>query len=322
MPLSDIKQEIADVEGFDLDVAAENAKVLRLINRAAKELYDEHFLYLVERERIIVPPTDSQQITLEWDVGLLVACRRYTGRQKIDIQDMRPRYRERSWKEPYLGNPYLNIRFKQRQPYHTSFTNFGPMTISVPVAEATDIIVTIVGSTINAERTLESTTIPAGSTSATFTTAFTDIKELKKNRVTAGNVTLTDLDGNDISLIPNHLTTVSYPVFQILDRNELLGSSNNLMEILYKLPFTPFVNDADSFLDDHYDNAIYHKTREYVFEGQDDKDQQRIRASQKAMTQVEKINKQYIPNAESHIKYEKPVGTHVIQQLKAGIIGN
>lgn len=321
MSLQDIKLELAEVEGFDEDVSSENSRLLRFINRAARELYEEHYLYLAEREQVIVPEVDQQQITLPYYVEKLVAIRRYLGRQKIDIQDMRPRYRSRSWKEPYLGNPFLNIRFKQRQAYHTSWENFGPMTVSIPVVEATDIIVTIVGSTLNAVKVREQVTISAGNLSATFTKSFTDIDSLMKDRVTDNNVTLKDLDGNEVSELPNHLKTVSYPLFQVLDRYEELGSSNNLMEILYKLPFAPFVNNEDRFLDDKYDNAIYHKTREYLYEQQDDKDNQRIRAAQKAVASLEKVNKQYIPDAESNIKFTKPIGTAAIQQLKAGILG-
>lgn len=316
MSLKSIREELADTDG--LSASTQSVWLDRQINRAAKELHDEYYLYLAEREQVVKLDDDQQCITLPHYVDTLVACRRYQTRDKIDIESMRPRYRSDRWAEPFLGRPYNRFRFLQREALKRSYTNTAPFMVALSADAAADIVLTLVGETENAAKVTDTCTVVAGSRTASFTKSFRKVFEFTKAAVSTEDVTLKDVEGNILAVLPNNLTRVSYPVYQVLERTETHGTDQSFFEVLYKLKFEPLVNDNDTFLDESYDNALYHKVQEYIYEKQEGKDNQRVLASQKCAASIENINQQYISNPESVVHYPEGKGTLLHRAVKVG----
>src|SRR5207253_1562941 len=90
------------------------------------------------------------------------------------------------------------------------------------------------------------------------------VESIRKNILTNYDLSIRDVDGNELSIIPNILYAPSYVTLQVLDFEV---TSYYSVEILYKLAYYPFRFDEDEFIVGHsaYDKAIYWKYMEHEY---------------------------------------------------------
>lgn len=254
--LKDIITEVAGPLGLNPQISADRLLITSKINRAAKDLWEETDLIGSLLEQFFtIPATSNHEITLPHYVGNLRGVRSVNWKEKLNLFDMAPRY--------YYGHSFqsnLSWRIKNRSPLHTSITNSAPMVISIPTAETTRIIFYVNGTTTTAKRKQEQAIIEAGSTSVTLSSSFEEIFSFGKNIVTDRDCTLTDSDGNEMSVIPNILLDVTYPVIQILDKAFTSQNDAYVIECLFKQVSLPLINDYDQFVIPEYDDVISWKT--------------------------------------------------------------
>lgn len=319
--LSDIRSELVSDFGFAGSSETDKAYLNKLINDAIDEIYRDNELYLSEREQIFNVGADKQVITLPSEVDKVLAVRRYESRNKVAQEDMRPRYRSMGWAEPYLGYPYLKWRFKNRSCLKREFLNTAPFTYTINQPVTGGFTLTITGKTATASRIVETITFSDTDISKTGTVPFVEYHSIQKNTTTTQDVIVTDADGNEMAVLPNNATKVSYPYYQILDRYESISSGSTLVEVLYKLEQPKLVNDTDSFLDDIYDKAVYWKAAAFYFAKKPGDDSlQRAKAyGQKAEENLAATNESYMRNSTSEVIYAQAAGSKVLNAIKQGV---
>ena len=321
--LSDIRSELVTDHGINISTTGERVYVDNLINQALNEIYTNNELYLSEREQLFDIGSEYQIITLPHDVDKVLAVRRYTSRQRVKQEDMRPRYRSMSWAEPYIGHPYLAWRFKNRSCLKKEFLNVAPFTYTINQAIAAGFRITVTGRTNTASQVTEVITFGATDTAKTGTVAFTEYFSMQKSAVISQDVVVTDADGNEVSVIPNNVLRCSYPYYQVLDRNETYSTDNTLVEVLYKLKQSKLVNDTDIAMDEVYDKAIYYKASAMYYAKKPGEDSlNRALAYNEACEKLLKsINESYMRNSTSEIIYAPSVGSQVISAIRGGYDG-
>lgn len=257
MALSDILTRLKSEINVPLSTAEQRTWLLRVINRAAEQIWRSNDLVLALREQYIELPTDNSQVALPYYVGQLRGVRRPSidPRDPIRLHDMRPRYHYNSW-----GDMGINtFRIKQETPLAQSISSATPLTATIVEPQSTAVSIVISGSSNAAAVTSETLVIPAGSLSATATKVFVDYKTISKSARTTCDVTMTDAAGNVVSVIPNMLDKARYLLINVQEAGcfvYLAVSTCFCIELLYKPFFIPFYNDEDTFGCEGYDNEI------------------------------------------------------------------
>lgn len=320
--LSDIRSELVSDFGFSIATAEERAYVDKLVNDAAKELYNENELYLSEREQIFDVGSENQVIVMPSEVDKVLACRRYETRIRCGQEDMRPRYRSMGWSEPYLGYPYLKWRYKNRFPLKRQFTNTAPFTYTINEAVSGGFTLTITGKTNTAARITEVISFSGTDVTKTGTKAFVEYFDILKSRTISQDIVVTDADNNEMSVLPNNELRVTYPYYQILDRYESFSTDVTLVEVLYKLKFSKMIADTDSFLDDVYDKAIYWKAAAFYFAKKAGEDSlERAKAyGAKCVDALARINETYMRDSTGEIIYKPNTGSVIMNAVRNGTV--
>lgn len=228
--------------------------MLRFLNEAAYELYMQSDMpgSLVEQ---VFKVNGDQTISLPWYVGELRAIREYTSMIPWSINQMRPRYNQSNW-----SDFWRNWRLKNRQPLMAAITNEAGFIINVPVVESEPLTITITGSTPLA--TSVSETVIMTSTSATTINGFIEVTAVSKSRVTSYDVTVTDVDGGLMTVIPNTELQAWYQIVDVSTMPWLPTSTSSLdhyVELLYKKALQYLENDGDEFPAQGYDFIISNK---------------------------------------------------------------
>lgn len=262
MSLLYVLSELASETGMTISVASQRAYLISQINKAAYELYSKRDLNDALNEQLItfstVVDADGNQVqlaALPYYVWRLRAIRNYYTRRSVDFHDMRPRYKSDGWTESLLA-----FRQRKRAAIQRDILNAGPLMLSITAAETAAFTVSVVGSTANASRVQENITFAVGDTSKLSTNAFVTIDSISNLALHSSDVTVVDLDGNTLAVLPNNQFKSEYLIVQILDYVAVQPSVPYLVEILYKPVFTPLVNDGDEFQCSGYDDAIIWQT--------------------------------------------------------------
>lgn len=239
--------------GLNPSDESERAVLLRFANEAADELYAQSDMAGSLMEQVFKVNGD-QTISLPSYVGFLRAVREYSTFMPWNIMQMRPRYNQNNWKDIWRG-----FRLKGRQALQYSITNESIVTVIIPAADPS-LTVTITGSTTTASVISEELVMTAASVSTVR--SFTEITAFKKSAVTDYDVTLTDIDGKTLSVIPNNELQALYNIVDIstcpwLGQN--MSKLDHYVEILYKKSLPWFSNDADEFPAPGYDNIWVNK---------------------------------------------------------------
>jgi len=264
MPVSYILSQAGKKIGKNPSLASDRATLLRFLNEAARELYDQADMVGILMEQVFKVNGD-QTISCPWYVGPIRAAREVATQREWHINQMRPRYNQYSWKDMFK-----NLRIRNTQALMATVTNQSVGVITVPFVESPPIQVTVVGSTDLAANVSE--TITMSQTRMQTQNAYNDYVTVSKNVVNAYDVTLSDIDGAVLTVIPNCLLEASYQIidvsaFPFLNNN---GSPcNNYLEILYKKALPYLSNDSDTFPSKtNYDDILVNKMLQLYHEEQ------------------------------------------------------
>jgi len=177
---------------------------------------------------------------------------------------MRPRYNQFNWE-----GEWKNWRLKGLQTLQTSLANQSSLIVSVAAVENPPVVINITGSAIGSSYVTESITMT--STNMTTVHQYLDVSSFTKTTVNGYDVTLLDIDANQISYIPNDELKASFQIVDISTSpwyppniNPLLG----WVEVLYKKALPQYSNDNQEFPAPGYDNIWVNKVLQLFFEEQ------------------------------------------------------
>ena len=264
--LRDLLQYAYEVTGIPLD---KRDQLLRLVNRAARELYDCADLPGSYGEKVFTFDEESgteKLITLPWFVSSIRAARLYEIGPRIDMVSVGEKYIPRSWQPPFL-----EWRIYHRSPLAHTLAQATQLTFTIDTAETTPIEITVVGQTTIAARINETVIIDVGETTITTVNQWSQddpdgIISIQKNRVTNSDVVVTTtVDGLEISKIMNRAQEARNIVIQISDDLSSYSTIDNSVEILYKKVWVPFYYDTDVFCAPELEDAIVWKLREHWY---------------------------------------------------------
>lgn len=261
--LSYILKQVSKEVGTNLLNATHRLLLVDDVNRAAKELYESSDLFdSLDEEVFDIYTANENQASLPWYVEFIRGLRNFDGRYAVDLEDPKNRYFQGINTE--IWNQRL--RNKRRSAVAREVENQSRITFRIVETETTDIVFTIVGPTHNASQVTETVTLSAGSLEVETTKQYTDgIRKISKDRVTDNDVIIEDVNDNELGRIPNHLLETKYTVIQVMDSITSTASDpQNAVEVLFKRPFVPLINDGDEFqCGSRYDDAIVWKILEH-----------------------------------------------------------
>jgi hypothetical protein len=276
MNLGYVLQQVGYKIGKNPAIAGQRNVLLRFANEAAKELYDISDMAGCLSEQLFNVNND-QTIAFPAHMGEPRAMRRVESQEAISLSQMRPRYNQFNWRDGWK-----NWRMKGLQTLQQSIHNQSLLTIKVGVVESPPVVVTVVGSTATADNVSETFTMT--STTMTTVNSYVNIHSFSKTTVNTQNVYLLDIDGNQLSYIPNNFLKAQ---FQILDIslspwypnvNTINANGQGItqqvnplflwVEVLYKKALPWYQNDSDEFPAVGYDNVWVNKCLQLWYEEQ------------------------------------------------------
>jgi hypothetical protein len=241
----------------------ERPVLIRFLNEAVDELYAQADPAGSLMEACFKVNGD-QTIALPSYVGPVRGMREYNSMIPWSITKMQPRYYQSNWNDFWRTFRIIGKRALQK-----TITNQGPVTLTVAAVESPAIVVIITGSTQNAASITESVTL--SSTSVQSVNNFTDITALNKSAVNNYDITVSDLDGNALAVIPNNEKSSTYQILDVSTCPWLPTSNSTLehyMEIMFKKKLPYLTNDGDEFPAQGYDNIVVNKILQLWFEEQ------------------------------------------------------
>jgi len=252
--LSYILQQVSYKMGLNQTNPAQRAVMLRFVNEAVVELYQQSDMAGCLEEQYF-KINSNQTISLPEYVGQIRAMREAYSHIALKLSQMRPRYNQFSWPDEWR-----DWRLKGLTALQAAIVNQSIMTITVPAVETPPVVVSITGSSNVSANVTE--TITMTSTSMVTTNSFNDIKSVTKNVVNQYNVVIFDIDGNLVTTIPNDKLEARYQEVDISTSPWYPANVNPLLgwvEVLYKKALPWFSNDTDEFPAKGYDNIIVNK---------------------------------------------------------------
>lgn len=240
---------------------------LRFLNEAAAELYIAADLKGSLMEQVFKVNGD-QTITMPFYVGPVRGIREYASMQVWHINQMRPRYNQFNWPDMWR-----NWRLKNEQCLQTSVTNQSFGVLTVKQVENPPVQVTLSGPT--PDSSLINEVVIMDAVSKTSTNIFLDYTAVKKDRPNNYDITLSDVDGKVLTVIPNNVKEAQYQILDIsscpwLPQNT--SKLDNYVEVLYKRKLPYLSDDGDEFPAFNYDNVIVNKMMQLANEEQNKAD--------------------------------------------------
>ena len=250
--------------GLNPSIASQRAVLLRRLNEAARELYAQSDMAGSLMEMVFKVNGD-QTITLPSYVGKVRGVREYASMQVWHINQMRPRYNQFNWVDMWR-----NIRLKNKQALMATVTNTSVGVLTVTAVENPPIVVSLSGPTKGASLTHE--TVVMDAVVKQTTNAFTDYVNVIKDRQNLCDVTLSDVDGKVLTIIPNNELEAKYQILDVsscpwLSQNT--STLDNYLEILYKKTLPYLSEDGDEFPAFDYDDAVVNKMMQLWAEEQE-----------------------------------------------------
>lgn len=270
MPVDYILSQAGRKIGLNASNPNDRVTLLRYLNEAAPELYAQSDMDGTLMEQVFKVNGD-QTISLPYYVGPVRAVRELASNWVWSIHQMRPRYNKFNWKDCFR-----NLRMRNLQALQYTVTNQSKGVITVPVVEDPPIVVSVVGPTDSSSQAQESVTMDA--VSKTTANCYNDYITVMKDRVNDYDVTLSDADGNILTVIPNSMCEAKYQIIDVSIFPFLNYNPNspviNYLEILYKQALIKLENDTDSFPSKtNYDDVLVNKICQLYFEEQKNPEQ-------------------------------------------------
>lgn len=250
--------------GLNPSASNDRATLIRFLNEAAEELYAQSDLAGSLMEQVFKVNGD-QTIALPSYVGKVRAVREFASMQVWHINQMRPRYNQFNWQDMWR-----NYRLVGKRALMVSVTNEANGVVTVPVVEDPPIVVSISGTTTTANLINEQ--LVMDELTKTTINGFLDYSAFKKDRVNSYDVTLSDVDGKVLTVIPNNMLAAMYQIIDISSCPWLPNTTSmldNYVEILYKKTLTWLEADDDEFPAFDYDNVIVNKIMQLWAEEQE-----------------------------------------------------
>lgn len=263
MPLSYILSQVGAKMGLNASDTGQRNVMLRFVNEAATELYHmSDMAGCLEEQYFKINP--NQTLSLPHYVGQIRAMREAYQHTALTLSQMRPRYNQFNWE-----GEWKNWRLKGLQTLQTSLTNQSNLVLTVAAVETPPVTINITGPGVGSSNLSE--TIVMDATSKQTTSQFLDVTSFTKTTVNQYDVMLSDIDGNQLSYIPNNELKAQFQIVDISTSpwyppniNPLLG----WVEVLYKKALPWFQNDTDEFPAVGYDNIIVNKCLQLYYEEQ------------------------------------------------------
>lgn len=241
----------------------QRAFLLDYINEAASELWESTDLPGSLQE-VFVNATPRGRISLPAFVGKLRAVRHCKHNGFIKLVDIRSRYVGQDWVEKWN-----KFRVISTGPLANEITNAAPLQYRYPEANS-DVSVTVHGSTESSNNASETITMTSAVMNGTVN--FVEIRSISKEEPSEYNLSIVDVNGNDLSLIyadqriPEYITIdiSAYPNWQ-----SCCAGGEYAIEVLYKQKLPLFLNDTDEFPVADYDDIIVLKTKQLLAEEQE-----------------------------------------------------
>ena len=254
MPLSFILSQVGKKVGLNPADTNQRSVLLRFVNEAATELYQQSDMSGCLEEQYF-KINANQTISLPDYVGQVRAMREADTQIAYSLSQMRPRYNEFNWTDGWR-----NYRVKGLHPLQSPILNQSVVTLIVKAVENPPITVQISGPVIGSSIATE--TIVMDATTKTSVNAYLDITAFTKTAVSIYDVTMFDVDGNQLSVIANNKLQAKFQILDISACPWIPPQSSGLlgwMEVLYKKALIWFQNDTDEFPAPGYDNVIVNK---------------------------------------------------------------
>ena len=265
MALSYILEQVGYKTGLNPKDSGQRAVLLRFANTAAKELYSTSDMAGCLEEQYF-KINANQTISLPEYVGQIRAMREAWSHIAIKLSQMRPRYNQFNWPDEWR-----NWRIKGLQTLQTSLQNQSELLVSASGIETVPAIVNISGPSIGSANVSEVITL--SSTPIQTTNAYLDVFSFTRNTVGQYDIILSDIDGNQISYIPNNKLKAQFQIIDISTSPWFPANVNPLLgwvEVLYKKSLPWFQNDNDEFPVQGYDEVWICKCFQLWFEEQKD----------------------------------------------------
>jgi len=242
MSVKHILKLAGDKIGLDPTYDDQRVQLVRFLNEAAQELYNQADMTGSLMEQVFKVNGD-QTISLPNYVGPIRGMREFASMMAWHLNRMRPRYNQFNWKDMWRNYRELGKRTLQQ-----SVTNQSKGVIVVPSVEDPPIVVTVSGTTPQATLVSEDLTISA--VQVQTANVFLDYSVVKKDRQNAYDVVLQDVDGKLLTTIPNNELVSEYQIVDVsacpwMPQNTSVF--DNWMEILYKRKLPYLENDDDEF---------------------------------------------------------------------------
>lgn len=247
--------------GLDPSVTTQRNTLLRYLNEAAMEIYDQaDFPDLLDEK--VFKVNGNQEVTFPAYFGQIRAAREYFTQIPWHINHKRPRFNWANWRDMWR-----NYRIVGKSPLQASIRNESVVQISVQAVESPPIIITLNGSTEGAAAITETITMDA--TLKMTTNNFTSFKAIRKDRVNSYDVIIKDIDDLQISLIPNDQVEALYIVIDVSTfpfLNQDVNTQAHYLEFLFKKALPWFSDDGQEFPAPGYDNVLVEKICQLYYE--------------------------------------------------------
>ncbi len=305
MSLKYILDKVAGQFGIDTTNTTERAKLVDLVNEAARDLYTNPDAQLpIALQEVYVRVEANKEMALPPFVGELRAiregCLDYCT-EKWELHTMLPKYHKTEWK-----NQWKNWRDKGYCAIAYESLDGAPGEISIPTADPT-LTVTIQGETEDSNKAIDIITMDA--VSKTWTKTWTHIKQIEKNKVTSENITITDVQGNELAIIYADQLKSRYKLVDVSQYPTHLGcctcdDGSNVFEVLYKPTLNIMQEDSDFFPVDGFDDVLVVKVKQLLTEMEPGKESRAILMHQKAKTLIRQLGTDKTGNLQKVMKFK------------------
>ena len=293
MALKNILVDIGSVLGLNVLEPTEQAYHIEKINEAAFEIYKALDAPGCHREQIFqYSDSDNYQIAFPWYVSKIRAIRYYNVANggRIEMENLSPRFHGQRWG----SNGSIKFRIVEIGALlGRSISNAGLFTFTLSAVETSNVVINLIGKTVNAERFGETLTIVAGQLSATTTQSYEKFYAIQKSAYNLYDITITDIDGETMGVISAARLKPSYTIVNIREDDFALTTNNsypyNTIEVLYKTAFIPFRNMYDEFICPDCDKIIFWKYAEHYSAYKPDMEQKALMAAAKVSVLLKEL---------------------------------
>lgn len=265
MALSYILEQFCRKIGLtDLSDPSARALALKYINPAAKELYHLSDMAGCLDEKVF-QVNSNQEISFPAYIGQIRAMKDawWYGRSDIKLSQMRPNYNQFSWQDSWK-----NWRVKNLGPLQAGLQNQSKVILQVKEVENPPVVVNISGPAQGSANVTESITM--SSTQMNSANSYLDITSFSKTTINQYDVQMLDIDGNQISAIPNNQYKASYQIIDVsmMPYTPINSPIAGWIQVLYKKALPVLSNDSDEFPAIGYDDVIWNKALQLYWEEQ------------------------------------------------------